>query len=34
MSGEKGHAYRFLYGKLKKRGHWEDLGIDGRTIRK
>ena len=27
-------AYRFLLGNLRERGHFEDLGIDGRIILK
>jgi len=30
LLGETRHAYRVLVGRLRRRGHLEDLGIDGR----
>ena len=32
-TGERRHVYRVLVGDLRKRGHLEDLGIDGRTAK-
>jgi len=31
---DKGSAYRGLVGRLRERDHFEDLGVDGRTIGK
>jgi hypothetical protein len=31
---DKGGGYRVLVGRLMERDHFEDLGVDGRTIGK
>jgi hypothetical protein len=30
--GERRSAYRFWWGDLRERDHFEDLGVNGRTI--
>ena len=34
MYGEKKNAYRVVLGKMLKRGHLQDLGINGKIILK